>query len=191
VSEYPEERGSDLWTPGYRAARQRTLGALRFACEYARPATESEVRECEASLTLALPPDYRAFLKRSNGAFCSIDFEIAPGLRDSRILTLLGTDLLPEINTLELRDKMQATTLFAMIMDGDRCGFVYDDAAPDQYTVRYFDHDRWPEWPVGAPTLAGSFSEFLRKCFVSVADGRDFEYWNSAPLPWERADTGE
>ena len=164
------------YEPHWRAALQRTIGRHKLECRFPRPATVEEIETCERALGHPLPTDYRQFLQKSNGLFASLEYRIGSTL-DARQLNILGTDLLEHYNREVLREKMGASILFANLTDSDCCGIVYEKGDASLYTVRFYDHDGWNQWPEAAPIIAATFTEYLQRCFAAAAFSEDFAYW--------------
>ena len=118
---------------------------------------------------------------KSNGLYVQLPYYIGDTL-DARQLNIFGTDMLEYHNREVLREKAGGSSLlFALLTDSDCCGFAYETGDASLYTVRFYDHDGWNQWPEGAPVIAPTFSEFLKQCFAAVAFGGDFAYWEPDP----------
>lgn len=152
------------------------------------PATETEIRVCEAALGIPLPPSYREFLLQYNGVRL---FGLNQGETfddsawDSPRLIIQGTDSLIEFNqqqkegmfTDEEWNSLIAFCYLESIGTGDFCALDPQQALNSEYTVLDCMHELTPaEWRQAQ--IATSFAEWLERIFSQVVDGRKQpEYW--------------
>jgi len=148
------------------------------------PATEAAIQACEVALGVPLPPSYRDFLLRWNGAslfrweryqkngFCFVTREIG----------IQGTDELLEFNQenrLDFTDEeWDSLILFCYIpgTGGDFCGFDPHQTTNWEYAVLDCCHEVAPlEWRQAR--IASSFAEWLEKIFDQVDQRKDPEFW--------------
>lgn len=151
------------------------------------PATEEEIRVCEAALGVPLPPSYRNFLLQYNGGrlFCFDQEEMLDDSAwDSPRLIIQGTDNLIEFNQQqkEMFTDQEWNSLIAFcdlecMGSGDFCGFDPQQALNSEYAVLDCMHELTPlEWQ--QTRIATSFAEWLERIFSQVVDHRKQpEYW--------------
>ena len=152
------------------------------------PATEAEIRVCEAALGVPLPPSYRKFLLQYNGArlFCLDQGEtFDDSAWDSPRLIIQGTDNLIEFNQQQKEDMFTDEEWNSLIAfcylecmgTGDFCAFAPQQAIASEYAVLDCRHELTPvEWREAQ--IAVSFAEWLERIFSQVVDYRKQpEYW--------------
>lgn len=154
------------------------------------PATEADIRSCEAVLGIPLPPSYKEFLLRWNGAYLfRIDeSQSSNDLWDgSSLIHIQGTQYLLEFNQQvrgDLSDEeWNLLILFAYRYSGDYYGLDPYQTKNSEYAVLNCEHDshslKW--WQ---SKIASSFTEWLERLFDQVANRRQLpEYWLDLELP--------
>lgn len=151
------------------------------------PATEAEIQACEVDLGVALPPSYREFLLRWNGAylFC-VEEDILPGWENSG-LVIHGTATLLGFNqpdrerfTDEEWNSLIAFCYLGRVSSGDFCALDPQQTTNSEYTVLDCFHELTPaEWRQAR--IAFSFAEWLERLFNQVVDEKKLpEYWFEA-----------
>jgi len=154
------------------------------------PATKADIDSCEAALGIPLPPSYREFLLRWNGAylFRIDDSQSSDDPWDgSSLIHIQGTQYLLEFNQ-EVKDDLTAEEwdsliLFAYGCYGDYCGLDPQQTTNWEYAVLDCDHDSHPvEWRQAK--IASSFAEWLEKIFDQVINKKKLpEYWIELESP--------
>ena len=172
--------------------------ALGFALEWTanEAAKLSEIARCE-EVVGSLPADFRAFLRYSNGATMSVEFEFAPGQRGLFLLNVLST--MGIVNqTSENRqvwdDSVTARStrfdgpptwgpliVFADWQDGNLCVFDPDQRRDEIVPVIEVSPDIHPrEWR--EMRIASSFDEWITRIFDAMENGQHPVYWLPSPL---------
>lgn len=152
------------------------------------PATEAEIQACEVDLGVALPPSYREFLLRWNGAylFCVEEDILPPGWENSGLVihgtaTLLGFNQ-PEWEgfTAEEWNSLVAFCYLGRVRSGDFCALDPQQTTNSEYTVLDCFHELTPaEWRQAR--IAFSFAGWLERLFNQVVDEKKLpEYWFEA-----------
>ena len=163
--------------------------SLDWGFDMGEAATQEKINECEQKLELSLPPSYRKFLLKYNGAhlFCS-----GRGTRsdscfwwaDSGVV-VLGTKPLLEyrhfvydlLDTQEHTFSLLPIAYLGRVNTGDFCALNMAKSIEGENPVIDCDHDYSPsEWE-GA-VIANSFEEWLKKMFACVIESKSTpEYW--------------
>lgn len=155
------------------------------------PATEAEIRACELALGVPLPPSYRKFLLRWNGAYLFRDNEddLPNGSWwDNSRIFIQGTNNLVEFSqenkqgrfTDEEWDSLIAFCYLGSIGTGDFCGLDPQQTTNSEYAVldcfNEQDPARWRQ-----ARIASSFAEWLERVFDQVVLQKKCpEYWYEA-----------
>lgn len=184
--EWMDDRIADV--QGTAAAREQ---GWRFLLN--PPATGDEVRRCEEALGLPLPPSYRAFLSRWNGA--SLFRRESPWPNDPNPVSsefgIKGTHDLPSFH-----GKFKATVLPDILPEewgnlivfcavpsgsGDHCALDPDQrTAEGEYAVVDCFHELRPRcWR--RAVIAPSFEAWLRRAFDAALQKADPYYWLNLP----------
>ncbi|RUR83517.1 tetratricopeptide repeat protein [Chlorogloeopsis fritschii PCC 9212] len=154
------------------------------------PATETEIRACEEALGVTLPPSYREFLLRHNGAnfFCTdLGETYDRSIWDDSGLIIYGTDNLVDFNqekqeiyTDEEWDSLIAFCYLERIGTGDFCGLDPQQKTNLEYAVLDCFHELAPaDWRQAR--IASSFADWLARIFDQVILHKKYpEYWFEA-----------
>jgi hypothetical protein len=182
------------WLPERIRAVQRSAAAqqARWGFVLAPPAIEADLRGCEAALGRPLPPSYRAFLARWNGASL---FRQEVRLPDGQValgaeIGIQGAGDLPAFHQ-QVRDELRFhdagdwgdLIVFCAIpgTGGDWCGLNPEHAtATGEYAVVDCFHEMRPRcWrrAVAAP----SFGAWLEQVFTAALQTGDPYFWINAP----------
>jgi tetratricopeptide (TPR) repeat protein len=145
------------------------------------PPTADEIQACEVALGVPLPPSYREFLLRYNGAylFCTDLGETSDGsVWDNLGLIIQGTDNLVKFNQhkkeeIYLNEEWNSLIAFCdlgRIGTGDFCGLDPQQTINSDYRVLDCFHELAP--------AASSFAEWLVRIFDQVVVHKKYpEYW--------------
>lgn len=149
------------------------------------PATEAEIQACEVALGVALPPSYREFLLRWNGAYLFRYAQDEPpmyGWWDDSGIVIQGTTTLLEFTqdnqeVYEEWDSLIAFCYLGGIGTGDFCVLDPQQITDTEYAVLDCFHEVSPtEWR--QVQIASSFAEWLARIFDEVVDDKKQpEYW--------------
>lgn len=153
-------------------------------------ASEEEIARCEQALHLPLPPSYRAFLRRSDGASF---FRREVRLPDGRTLATMGLEIagtgrLPELNARLRAERAEPRERWGRLImagdaplgEGDLWGLNPDTQADGEYAVVDGWHEQGPYcWRQAV--IASSFEAWLRRAFdEALATGNPW-YWAGSP----------
>jgi hypothetical protein len=144
-------------------------------------ALKEEIVYCEQRIGAALPPDVRAFLRRSNGAdlYQHPRPRIAPNAGNN--LFFLSTETIAS-ETLDgrrfLRElgepDVDSYVFLVDIQDGD---YVVLDTGPGRNYLIEGNHEETMEWSTARP-IARTFTEFVDTIIASMLSGGTARYWN-------------
>lgn len=157
-------------------------------------ARQEEIIECENELEILLPPSYKEFILRHNGAhlFCSYTGQTSISTKwwaDSGIV-LFGTQALKEFRPriygsflydddsgIEEYKSVLPIAYLGSIGTGDFCALNLDDSAQGEYPVIDCDHEL-PASDWKKSVIADSMNSWLRKMFDCIIhDSSSPEYW--------------
>lgn len=184
------------WMPEAIEQSQKVFQALSLDWGFRmnEAATEEEIRQCETDLALVLPPSYREFLLKHNGAhlFCS-KARTQPSSSfwwaDSGVV-LFGTKALVQYRPL-IRDyflydddssiedypSFLPIAYLGHIGTGDFCALNRNKLVDREHPVLDCDHELVPSSWKKAP-IANSVEKWLQKMFDYFIENRSRpEYW--------------
>lgn len=165
--------------------------SLDWSFSFGKPATEQEIEEYESATGIILPPTYRSFLQKYNGAhlFCSRSGSLSDTSwwADSGILVFGITALIEYRKSVyefvyELSDTPNCRSplpiaYLGRIGTGDFCSLDLENSIGSDSPVLDCDHDCPPDEWTGS-IIANSFEEWLKKMFERVVEHRSPpEYW--------------
>jgi len=151
------------------------------------PATEAEVQACEVAIGVALPPSYRKFLLRCNGAYLFRIEQDEPPIYswwDDSGIVIQGTHTLLEFTqanregfTDEEWNSLIPFCYLGSILTGDFCALDPQQLTESEYAILDCDYEldpaRWRQ-----AKIASSFAEWLARTFDKVVDHKKQpEYW--------------
>jgi len=155
------------------------------------PATAAEIRASEVALGVPLPPSYREFLLRCNGArlFCTDQSETPErSWMEQFGLIIQGSDNLIKFNQQEKGemfsdeewDSLIAFCYLGRIGTGDFCALDPQQTTNSEYEILDCFHELVPiDWRQAR--IASSFAEWLAKIFDQVVEQKKLpEYWYEA-----------
>lgn len=179
------------WLPDNIAAVQAMPAAQEQEWTFLlnRPASEDDLRRCEAALGVSLPPSYRAFLLRWDGASLFRRDSLLP---DGRVLVtaevgIQGSHDLPGFHRMVSNywraEDWGRLLLFCNIPGPGACycALNAERSTPEgEYAVVDCDSDYGPRcWR--RAVVAASLEDWLRRAFDAALQGGDPYYWLNRP----------
>jgi hypothetical protein len=176
------------WLPSAISEAQQRAVALqiRWNADFAEPASEAELSQCEGALSRELSPQHRAFLKTSNGATLSTTLPDTPGgtpwadfgvrIYSTYQIVEETRDILDQAETSAI-DPVPLVAVCGYDKTGDRCLADYSRISDGEPVIIDAFHETPDAWRSAEP-IAQSFELWLRRMFNEfTVKGGILWYW--------------